>query len=255
MEFAKKLLRRAASLIPERDVIKTLPDFKMRLNTAHYIDFKILYSSFEPNTIAVFKRLVKPGMTVIDVGANIGWMTLHLASLVGETGRVFAFEPSEWTYERLNHNLRLSNFPWVMAVHAAVGPSDISNIELMLPCGYRLDGKDTATKQHVPVVALDTVVGEDVRVDFIKSDTDGFEPGVFEGAAGILQKYKPIVFFEVAPDHTRRAGHNLEQTFANFTKLGYRFENETEQTIDPIVEMAKIPFNKSINVLARADAG
>ena len=191
---------------------------------------------------------------VFDVGANIGWMTLHLASQVGAAGRVFAFEPSEWTYERLTHNLRLNEFPWVNAVHAAVGPADRSDVELMLPCGYRLDGRNTATKQRVPVVKLDSAIDGLDRVDFIKSDTDGYEPGVFEGAAATLQKYRPILLFEVAPDHARRAGYSLEQTFANLSKLGYRFENESGGTIDPIAEMANIAPNKSINVVARADA-
>lgn len=225
----------------------------MQLITSHVIDFKILCGlSHEPKTITAIKRLLKPGMTAIDVGANIGWITLHLASLVGSTGKVCSFEPSDWTYERLSHNIRMNAFSWINAERKAVGSSDVSSIDLTLPCGYRLDGKDTATQQYVPLVKLDTELAHLNRIDFIKSDTDGYEPGVFDGARLILRKHRPLLLFEVAPDHTRRAGHNLERLFTDLSSLGYQFESLSGATIDPNIEMTSLPPNASIDIIARA---
>ena len=64
--------------------------------------------AFEKRTVAAYSRLVRPGMTVIDIGANIGAHTLPLAKLVGPTGRVIAVEPTIWAVERLRANLDLN---------------------------------------------------------------------------------------------------------------------------------------------------
>jgi FkbM family methyltransferase len=254
MKIIKKLIRSVAAQLPEREVTKTLPDFKIRLLTSQSLDFKVLCGlSHGPGAVAAIKRLVTPGMIAIDVGANIGWITLHLAARVGPSGRVVAFEPSDWTYGRLTNNIRLNSFTWVEVVRAAVGAAPNGDVELMLPRGYRLDGQDTAARQRVPIVTLDEAVGKLTRIDFIKSDTDGCEPGVFEGARVILERHRPLLLFEVAPYHAQRAGFSLEKLFSDLSKLRYRFESLAGQAIDPIAEIAAITFNDSIDVVARAD--
>jgi FkbM family methyltransferase len=252
VSLAKNLARKLASQLPERRIIKTLPGFKIELLTSHIIDFKVLCGlGHEPNTVAAIRRLVKPGMNAIDVGANIGWITLHLASCVGAGGRVLAFEASDWTFERLEQNVRLNNFHWVDAVRAAVGPTDNSCVELVVPCGYRLDGADTATKQSMPMVRLDTAAANLDRVDFIKSDTDGYEPGVFEGARTILRRDRPILLFEVAPYYLSAGNEELKGLFAELNGLGYLFESIEGREINPTKEMADLGARESTEMVAR----
>ena len=212
------------------------------------IDFKIMCGiGHEPNTIAAIRRLVRPGMTAIDVGANIGWMTLHMAAGVGPTGHVIALEASDWTYERLKKNVALNSFNWIKTIRAAVGASDKDSIEIQLPRGYRLDGSATEVIQRPPLVKLDTVVTG--KVDFIKSDTDGCETDVFQGATGILENCRPILLFEVAPFYSGGAG--LEKTFADLDRLGYRFEDLAGRPINPLTEMKKVREPNSIEVVAQ----
>jgi FkbM family methyltransferase len=252
MRVVKKMARAFASRLPERHLVKRFPDFKINLLTSHDIDFKILCGvGHEPKTVAAIRRLVKPGMTALDVGANIGWITLHLASCVGPTGRVMAFEASDWTYGRLEQNIRLNHFSWVDSVRAAVGPTDSQSVELVLPCGYRLDGADTATRQSVPMVRLDTAAGSLNRIDFIKSDTDGYEPGVFEGARAILQRDQPILLFEVALHYSRDSRQELDKLFNELSNLRYAFENLTGIEIDPAKEMAAVDSVRSLEIVAR----
>src|SRR5260370_8697313 len=73
------------------------------------IDFSIyLLGSFEPRTQKLYRRLVKPGDTIFDIGANIGSHTLPLARLVGSQGRVFAFEPPNFPDPNLLENMDLN---------------------------------------------------------------------------------------------------------------------------------------------------
>ena len=68
------------------------------------------FSAYEPETVATFQALVEPGMTVADIGANLGHHTLILAALVGMTGAVHAFEPHQETFEELVANTRLNGY-------------------------------------------------------------------------------------------------------------------------------------------------
>ena len=73
------------------------------------IDFSIyIFGGFELRTLRLYKKIVRNGNIVIDVGANIGAHTLPLAQLVGQLGRVFAFEPTEYAFKKLEHNLSLN---------------------------------------------------------------------------------------------------------------------------------------------------
>jgi FkbM family methyltransferase len=244
--------RRCAAFVPACRITKTIDSFKMRLDTTQFLDAKLLYlGRYEVDTVAAIKRLVRPGDVVVDVGANIGFLSLTLGAIVGSKGHVFAFEPSDWTFDRLNENLKLNPFSWITTKRAAVGDQDIPTLQMVLPCGYRLDGRDTATKQDVPFVKLDTVLSTCDRIDFIKTDTDGHEPAVIDGARSIIERFKPTILLEVAPDHTARSGQDLHGTFAYLKSLGYTFEsNSGESVADPFAEAATLRKNGSYNIIA-----
>ena len=77
--------------------------------TCPKIDFAIyLGGMFERNTALALRKLVRPSSLVLDIGANIGAHTLRLANLVGSSGRVFAFEPTDFAYSKLQANLDLN---------------------------------------------------------------------------------------------------------------------------------------------------
>src|SRR6202158_5363177 len=79
------------------------------LDLSQGIDFAIyLGNIYERQTKAALRRLVSPGSLVLDIGANIGAHTLHLAQLVGPNGRVTAFEPTDYAFRKLGRNLELN---------------------------------------------------------------------------------------------------------------------------------------------------
>lgn len=230
-------------------------EVSMYLDLEQFIDCKVLLTdSYEPDTVECFTALVKPGMIALDVGANIGVCSLILAKLVGEAGQVHAFEPSKWACERLRRNVELNQMKCIHIVHAAVGREFSAERVIMCPNGYRLDGRDTATKQKVMVYSIDDYcVGRKIgKLDFVKIDTDGWEPDVLMGGRQTLDAFRPFIIFELGPDHMARCGFDPRSPFKILGDIGYDFYHIDLSPLDCDSVFDVIPKDKSINVLASA---
>lgn len=145
-------------------------------------------------------RNVRPGMVALDLGANHGYYSILLADLVGEAGRVHAFEPNPRMAELLRDNVAVNGFWRVIRVHeAAVGSEsetaarlmvpvkDPKNAHLVLPEDVP-DAIDPAQQllHRVPVVTLDEAV--DGPVDFVKIDIEGSEELAWRGMQGVIAR-------------------------------------------------------------------
>src|SRR5258708_9815055 len=92
-----------------RVVIATIEGMTYELHLDELIDNSIYYSGcFEAITTDAIRRLCKPGMTILDIGANVGGHTFRMAQLVGPTGCIIAFEPMPWANRRIRKNLSLN---------------------------------------------------------------------------------------------------------------------------------------------------
>ena len=107
--------------IAKRDELEChpIPNVTVFLRSSQRIERLMWAGAYERDLVALFKRYLKPGMTVVDVGANIGYFSVIAAGLVGDTGSVHAFEPFPECFNRLKHNL--SVFPSAHAYSCAVG--------------------------------------------------------------------------------------------------------------------------------------
>ena len=145
--------------------------------------------SYEVEVVSYLRRHLREGMGFVDVGANSGYFSLWAASLVGERGRVDAFEPDEENFARLNANIKLNSFPWLQAHPVALGRSRSA-----APM-YASD-VDSGCHSFVPIpghgsaqwTALDTLDGAlpDLRADGFKIDVEGLEEDVLAGAQETL---------------------------------------------------------------------
>lgn len=149
---------------------------------------------YEDATSAYFERVVKPGDTVIDVGAHIGYFTLLLAALVGPKGRVLAFEPNPENYQRLLSHLAINGLANVTPFHMAVGEKcgvvdlwinrDNDGGHAVYDVGvFPANTKSAAHPQRYPVwmTTLDAVCP--FHATAIKCDTEGNEHSVMKGCA------------------------------------------------------------------------
>jgi len=168
---------------------------------------------------AAMAELVKPGMTVVDVGANVGLYTLFMAGLVGPTGRVIAFEPDPELVEMLRENCAANRFTNVEIHNCALGaePDRLVLHRLTLNSGENHLGsmERGAFRRPVEVVVatFDSLL-PDVRPDFVKVDVQGWELKVLKGMKQALTASRPRVFVELWPEGLRRAGNSPKELYA-----------------------------------------
>ena len=239
------------------------------LDLSEGIDFSIfLLGSFELSTARALQRLIRPGMTVLDIGANIGAHTPPMAELVGPSGKVLAFEPTTYAFAKLGRNLalnpdlagRVRAFQYFLASTpgAAVPEAIYSSWPLPSTAGAHPEHlgqpKDTtAAETHT----LDEVLAREgiANIDLVKIDVDGFECEVLSGASTTLRSDRPIFVMELAPYVLRERGTSLDALLGLLLPLGYRFLDE--RTEAPLPESAAeleqtIAFGAGINTIARA---
>lgn len=176
-------------------------------------------------------KFVQPGQTVIDIGANIGLYTLKAASLTGASGRVIAVEPGEEASRQLRANLALNDFPQVTVVQLALsdhaGEATLHHIPLgddpqaysLLPDSSAKTGETVATDT---LDALTARLGIEA-LHLVKMDVEGAEPLVIAGGRGTLQRFHPIVIFEVNTRLLAEAAGERNAAWQALKDIGYRF--------------------------------
>jgi FkbM family methyltransferase len=213
------------------------------LDLGEGIDFAIyLMGGFELRTLRLYRSLVQPGWVVLDVGANIGAHTLPLAELVGPTGRVVAFEPTRFAFDKLSRNLLLNAglatrvAPLQMALLGSAeervpdtiysswplegGGSSAAQGELHEVHGGRLCSTEGARAAMLDEVVASLGLG---RWDFMKLDVDGHEPAVIRGAARSLARFRPTILMEWAPSCFEGMDDAVEEALGVLRGCGYTF--------------------------------
>jgi len=176
---------------------------------------------FEPEDVAVFRKFIRPNMTVLDVGANIGQYSLLASKLMGETGTIFAFAPSLDVQPRLYKNSALNHFKNIEVVPCAIAATSGSmkfypaneagnqGVGSLMPAQeYRSDIRSDEGVD-VDVVSLDDFCearGIDT-VDVLKIDVEGFDLEVLKGAVRLMKRNPDLVIMsEVEPINLEQLG-------------------------------------------------
>jgi FkbM family methyltransferase len=244
---------------------------RWRLDLNEGIDFAIyLLGAFERSTVNTLEKLVKPGDVVFDIGANIGAHTLGLAKSVGPSGRVFAFEPADFAFAKLQANLALNpelnarTFPRQILLSASAAEPPEGEIYASWPLEAtnavhpKHRGKLVSTK-GASVDTLDFFVEREglERLDFIKMDVDGHELPVLQGGLETLKKFRPILVMELSPYVHREHHHDFAHFVTLLREVGYSLQdakNWQPLPLDAAKLEALIPDGASINAIARAAA-
>lgn len=257
--------RRLFGLSPE--VLVTRGGLRWRLDLREGIDLSIyLLGGFELATLRLYRRLVKPGDTVLDIGANIGAHTLPLAQLVGNKGRVIAFEPTRFAVDKLITNINLNpNIATRIAVsqsmlssgmEGSLSPALYSSwplVEVVDVHGkHRGQLMDTTGAR---LYSLDqAIIGLGVdKVDFIKLDVDGNEYSVLCGGINTLKRFKPLILIEIAPYLYKQ--EDFISMLTIFKSLNYCFHDIKSNAILPLElnELRRlIPQGAGQNIIARS---
>lgn len=185
---------------------------------------------YELGTQRVFKRIVKPGMTVVDVGANIGYYALLGAKIVGEGGRVYAFEPDPLYFSLLKKNIEANRLdkivePFKTAVGSAEKTAVLSLGNLTGSSLVSLPGVGINKTVEVKVVSLDSFFSERnwPPADLVKIDIEGYEKCALEGMRGLAKRNRGLnIIIELSPFHLEASGTTAEELLGLLVELNFR---------------------------------
>jgi len=184
---------------------------------------------WEPFETKIFSSLCRPGDTVLDLGANIGWYSVLAAKILGGTGRVLAFEPDAANARLLEINAAVSDQHGTIQIfRTAVGDRDAEALFYKSDFNrgdHRLFSDGSSREAHpVPVTRLDSFFsgGQHKLPDVVKSDTQGSEAKILKGAAGLFAKgWRPIMILEFWPFGLTHSADDPMALWRTAIELGY----------------------------------
>lgn len=214
-------------------------DITMELLLSEHMQRRIFWMGYYNEDIAfLLDKILKPGMTVLDVGANIGEVALLAAKRVGPEGKVFAFEPIDAIAEKLKRHVEINNFDQIHVESCALGDAVDDNRPIYASCGQTgtdpnnglgslYGSKGEQPLQHIHMTTLDTWLQEHPsiqRIDVIKIDIEGAELACLTGAKKCLQRFKPSIIVEIQDFSSARAGYQPADILDFLSGFGYTFD-------------------------------
>ncbi len=222
-------------LKPEGIVLIEVHGSKMYVDTSivQTIQHNLLIGYiYERDEVELFKKMVKEGNVVVDVGAHIGYYTMLTARLVGKSGKVFAFEPLPDNYDLLVKNVEVNGYDNVVAVRKAVasksgvaklflperGPGLAKTSQSLVDIGL---GKEFIT---VETVSLDDFFHDkNTVIDFIKMDIEGGETAALLGMDRVIRANENLkMIVESWPGWITKAGSSVAEFLNKFAEYGFK---------------------------------
>jgi FkbM family methyltransferase len=191
------------------------------------------FGTYEPELREIFRTVLPTAGVAVDIGANVGWHTLLMARLVGQTGRVLAAEANPSVLVRLQDNLNLNRFGQVEVLPYALAQSE-GTVNFYAPkaddaeSGNGYVVTDGAKEQRgiiaVETRRLDAIVSmaQFERLDLIKIDVEGFEWPVLRGGEQSIARFRPHIVFEYNREYSSRGGGDPHIVAEFFRKHRYR---------------------------------
>lgn len=188
----------------------------------------ILNGGWEQFETKLFKENVNHGDFIVDLGAHIGYYTLIAAKLVGEKGKVFAFEPDPNNFSLLKRNVEYNGYKNVILINKAVSDKN-GNVKLYLSNENTGDHRiyDSGNKRdyiNVNKTSLNNFFKDKkIKIDLIKMDVQGSEVKALKGMSNIIKNNNIKLFAEFWPLGLKLAGNNIKEYVNLLNK--YKFKS------------------------------
>jgi FkbM family methyltransferase len=213
---------------------------------------------YERGLVRLVESVIKEGMTVVDVGANVGYYSTLFSRLVGPAGRVYAFEPDADVFKYLVDNLRRNGCDNVSASTQALSNSESSAqfVPNQLERGYLAREGVSPDMRRVTTTSLDYFIQERgwCSVDFVKLDIEGGEAFALKGMKEVIRRNPMLsLFVEFNQEALARSGTSTEQFQGSLQELGFEQARVVEEDLKAIsLARALPPTRTSYNLyLAR----
>lgn len=183
-----------------------------------------VYEEFETEIV---KKIIKKGDVVIDVGANIGYYTLIFAKLVGQEGKVFAFEPEPTNFNILKKNVKINEYENVILINKAVSNKTgkmTLDLDEINKGGHSISKNNSEKTIEIESTKLDDYFKTyDGNINFIKLDIEGAEVEAIKGMSETIEKNEEVnIMAEYNPLSLSNLGSNSEEYFKSLMKFGFK---------------------------------
>ena len=249
-----------ARQIVERQKIKYELDLKEGIDLSIF-----LLGNFQDHIYKDLTQKISPASVVLDVGANIGAISLKLAQIFPQA-IIYAFEPTHYAWKKLTRNLTLNPTlgERIYPIQSFVGEESLKETDFKAFSSWPIDSlKENSAKNKVHLCEEKEATSSQIsiddfvklknlqKVDLIKIDTDGYELNVLRGAVNTLKNHRPIVVFEFCAYLLKEKGISFSDFSNLFGPLNYSLKdskghkNLSRDNIDKIS-----PSNGSIDIFA-----
>lgn len=218
--------------------------------------------TYEKGTIQLLKKQLQPGDVFLDIGANIGLMSVIASKIVGERGKVCAVEANPNTVTILQANIELNHCKNVELIPVALSDEQgtavlFENWEVNRGGASLISQSNEQAGIEVKMERLDDLFNEDDRVDLVKIDVEGFEPQVIRGGMAWFKKQQPVFIIEVSEQREKELGPSpleimqLVQTIGNYSFFKQKGTKERRGKLVEIKTGQDLPSHDNIICIPR----
>jgi FkbM family methyltransferase len=229
-------------------------NFKMKLHEEDELYSYIIRFHGTPDLddVATYTKFLKNGDVYVDIGSNIGFNVIIAAKLVGETGKVYAFEPDEKNFELLKYNIELNDLTNVVLIQKAVMEESKTGTLMKSRTNFGDHRVNVADKDHYVGPKIDCISLDDffetlkyddlVKIKLIKIDAQGSDVKVLQGAKKFFAKYRPHIIIEFSPSYLKNAGSSPFDVFSFIERYGYlpnkmSLQNAIKNNVDILIPL------------------
>lgn len=222
-------------ILKKREVIRKVNNYPMILNFDEEGLSKhlMIHREREISETEVVKRIVKPGMYILEIGANIGYYTVLMGKLVGKNGKIYTYEPYPRSVDILIRNVELNNLTDIVEVHNLAVSNEntiqklylgrASNVHSLI--NYKTDANDADYIEVETKDIREILVEPDRKIDLIRMDIEGHERELFNRLSGDIKAFLPVqIFFEIHPLGDIDPDPTFTGPLTNMLELGYHPE-------------------------------
>jgi FkbM family methyltransferase len=218
--------------LKKREVIRKVNSYPMILNfdeeglSRHLM----IHRQREISETETVKRIVKPGMCILEIGANIGYYTILMGKLVGKRGKIYTYEPYHPSVDILIRNVKLNGLADIVEVHnSAVSNKNTvqklylgraSNVHSLI--NYKTGDNDADYIEVKTKDIREILVDSDRKIDLVRMDIEGHERELFSRLSNDISPVLPArIFFEIHPLGDIDPDPTFTKPLTNMLDLGY----------------------------------
>ncbi len=266
-KFAKYLLYFLIQKPKKKITVKTLHDFVMTIHPAQDragVEHEIYYKgTYEKGTLSLVKQLLAKNENMLDIGANVGFISLYASTLVGPNGRVFSFEANPETVPLLEENININSFNNIQVFPFGLG-LETERLKIFPETIDQNRGAaslDGSVNQGGRYIEIDVKKLDDVKIELpislLKIDVEGWELNVLKGAKQFLQMQNfPSIIWECCLDRVNGVGSPVDifNYLSSFNQYEFFIFNNGKDRISKLQKITttdQLPFHDNVVCISK----